>query len=93
MFNHSAGEVRMHWNNVVVVSCVLGVAGAGQFELLRCVGELEGSVGVCRVWEEGTFSLQQLSDSLEKLPETESQSSFPEAVQLLTGPRNKSSRC
>lgn len=58
MLNHSAGEVSMHWNNVVVVSCVLGVTGAGQFELLRCVGELEGGVGVGRVWQQGTFSLQ-----------------------------------
>lgn len=77
----------MHWNNVVVVSCVLGVTGAGQFKLLRCVGELEGGVRVGRVWQQGAFSLQQLRDSLQKLPETKGQGSLPEAVQLLTGPR------
>lgn len=79
----------MHWNNVVVVTCELGVAGAGQLELLCCVGELERSVWVGRVWEQGTFSLQQVSYSLQKLPKTKSQGSLPEAVQLLSGPQKK----
>lgn len=86
-FTHSTGEVCVHWNNVVVVTCKLGVTGAGKFELLCCVGQLEGSVWVGRVWEQGTFSLQEVSYSLEKLPKTESQGSLPEAVQLLAGPR------
>lgn len=89
-FSTSAGEVGVHWNNVVVVSCVLGVARAGQFELLRRVGELEGGIGVGGVWQQRAFSLQQLRDSLEKLPEAESQGSLPEAVQLLKGPRKTS---
>lgn len=42
----SAGEVCVHGGYVVVESRVLRVPGAGQFELLRCVGELEGGVWV-----------------------------------------------
>lgn len=45
----SAGEVRVHGGDVMVESSVLRVPGAGQFELLRCVGELEGSIRVSRV--------------------------------------------
>lgn len=89
MFTRSTGEVCMHWNNVVVVTCELGVTGTGQLELLCCVGELERSVWVGRVWEQGTFSLQQVSYSLKKLPKTKSQGSLPETVQLLSGPRKK----
>lgn len=76
----------MHGNDVVVVRCVLRVAGAGQFELLRCVGELEGGVGVRRVRQQGALALQQLGDALEKLPEAESQGGLAQAVQLLAGP-------
>lgn len=79
----------MHWNNIVVICCVLGVTGAGQFELLCCVGELERSVWVGRVWEQGTFPLQQVSYSLKKLPKTKSQGSLSEAIQLLTRPGKK----
>lgn len=89
MFTHSAGEVCLHWNNVVIISCILGVTGTGQFELLCRMGELEGSVWMGRVREQGTFSLQQVSHSLKELPETESQGSLPETVQLLTGPHPK----
>lgn len=79
----------MHGNNVVVVRCVLGVPGAGQFELLRCVGELEGGVRVGRVRQQGALPLQQLGHPLEKLPEPEGQGGLAQAVQLLTGPREE----
>lgn len=42
----SAGEVCVHGGYVVVEGGVLRVPGAGQFELLRRVGELEGGVRV-----------------------------------------------
>lgn len=80
----SAGEVSVHGNNVVIKSCILGVTGTGQFELLCGMRQLESSVWVGRVWQHGALSLQQISHSLQQLPETESQGSLPKTVQLLT---------
>ena len=73
----------MHWSDVMVESGILGVASAGQFELLGGMGQLEGCVWVCRVWQQGALSLQQLTHSLQQLPETKGQRSLTQAVQLL----------
>lgn len=79
----------MHWRNVLVEGSILGVPGAGQLELLGSVGELEGGVGVGRVWKQGALPLQQIPHSLQELAETEGQGGLPQAVQLLArGHRN-----
>lgn len=73
----------MHGLNVVIKSSILGVAGAGQFELMCSMGELESCIGVGRVWQQGALPLQELSHSFQEFPETKRQSSFPQTVQLL----------
>ena len=85
---HSAGEVGVHRCNVLVEGGVLGVPGAGQPQLLRGVGELEGGVGVGRVREQGALPLQQVPHPLQKLPEPEGQGGLPQAVQLLEDRQN-----
>lgn len=75
----------MHGYNVVIKSRILRVTSAGQFELLCSMGELECSFWMGRVWQQGALSLQHIGHSFQELPETESQGSLPQTVQLLTG--------
>lgn len=84
-FRHSsAWEVCVHGDNVMVKSRMLGISSAGQFELLCSMGELKSSIWMGRVWQQSALSFQEIGHDLQKLPETKSQGSFPQTVQLLT---------
>lgn len=74
----------MHGSNAVIKVGILGVAGAGQFELLCGMGELESSIWMSRVWQQGALPLQQVRHALQELQEPEGQSSFSHSVQFLT---------
>lgn len=77
------GEVRGHGGDAVLEGGVLGVAGAGQLQLLRGVGQLEGRVGVGGVRQQGALPLQQLGHAFQQFPEAEGQGRFPQPIQLL----------
>lgn len=73
----------------MIESSILGVTGAGQFELLCGMGELESGIRVGRVGQQRALSLQQVGNSLQELPEAESQGGLPKPVQLLVDSKNE----
>lgn len=69
-FSAAPGEVCVQGCDVVVICGILGGASAGQLELLGSVGELEGSVRVGGVRQQGALPLQHVSHPFKQVQET-----------------------
>lgn len=69
-FSAAPGEVCVQGRDVVVICGILGGASAGQLELLGSVGELEGSIRVGRVRQQGALPLQHVGHPFKQVQET-----------------------
>ncbi|KAI1235251.1 hypothetical protein IHE44_0002891 [Lamprotornis superbus] len=82
-FRHLYKQRKQHLGPKKRKMNVLRGSSTCHFELLGCVRELEGGVGVGGVGEQGALPLQHVCHALQQLQEAKGQSCLSQTIQLL----------